>query len=142
MVEVFSSSMDGGRISEISDQISGGEEKKKTYAEITEGTEYTEKRRKKREGAVLERKSPPFAEKREGWGTLKYVVGQRNKGGWEKSGGGIPPLRGPTRQKAARRQKSGRSGRDARFGRAAAITKANAVTNRQRGDLGFGGRVG
>jgi len=30
----------------------------------------------------------------------------------EKSGGEIPPLRGPTRQEAARKRKSGRSGRD------------------------------
>src|SRR5208282_2819447 len=30
-----------------------------------------------REVATLERKSPPFAEKREGWGTLKYVVKHR-----------------------------------------------------------------
>jgi hypothetical protein len=29
---------------------------------------------------AFERKSPPFAGKREGWGTLKYVVGGR-KGG-------------------------------------------------------------
>jgi hypothetical protein len=27
---------------------------------------------------TLERQSPPFAEKREGWGTLKYVVGRTN----------------------------------------------------------------
>jgi len=43
--------------------------KKKTYAEVTENTEYAEKRktnrkqnREKRERVALERKSPPFAE--------------------------------------------------------------------------------
>jgi hypothetical protein len=35
-----------------------------------------EKRReeKRRENVALDRKSPPFAEKREGWGTLKYMA--------------------------------------------------------------------
>jgi hypothetical protein len=35
--------------------------------------ERRKRRRKRRKNVTLERKSPPFAEKREGWGTLKYI---------------------------------------------------------------------
>jgi hypothetical protein len=54
-----------------------GEEKVKRFN--TEGTEERtqssqgRKRPEEEKCGALERKSPPFAEKREGWGTLKFI---------------------------------------------------------------------
>src|SRR5208282_3828532 len=44
---------------------------------FAQGKKAAATRARGREVATLERKSPPFAEKREGWGTLKYVVKHR-----------------------------------------------------------------
>jgi hypothetical protein len=89
------------------------ERKTKNYAEGTESTEFTEK---KRRAEVFDRKSPPFPpEAGEGWGTLKFWCGAASEPkpktqthapclGHPGECATIPPLRGPTRQKAARRK--------------------------------------
>lgn len=58
-----------------------GKRKTKTgvfNTEVTEdGTQSSQRRkeRKKRSAGAFDRKSPPFAERREGWGTLKFSRG-------------------------------------------------------------------
>jgi len=51
------------------------EEKRDGNTEVTEiGTQRAQRRaERRRKSEALDRKSPPFAEEREGWGTLKYM---------------------------------------------------------------------
>src|SRR5208337_1361224 len=84
---------------------------------VEDGRCATEGKRRQSE----KRKSPPL-HKPQGWATRSCLRALRlrhpqNKGRrrWTDAAA-IPPLRGPTRQKAARKRKSGRYGRDDKVG--------------------------
>jgi hypothetical protein len=53
--------------------IGDRETTKRLTTEVTEGPQRAQSRVKRREVVALERKSPPFAGRREGWGTLKFL---------------------------------------------------------------------
>jgi hypothetical protein len=50
-----------------------GKEFNAEFAESAEGAEKKMARVKRRDWVRFDRKSPPFAKKREGWGTLKFI---------------------------------------------------------------------
>jgi hypothetical protein len=63
---------------------------------------------------------------------------RKSRRGTHWDGAAIPPLRGPTRQKAARKEKSGRSGRDDKIGE---TTRASGRDDRVKVSKSAGGKA-